>query len=106
MSVIGLFLYGCGNNTTEPDLRTECQKKNVGYITFTNNSSDPFDVFVNNTLYKQMPGNTYTAKLAYPAGKSYTIKAQQAAGYIFTPTIRTTTFTLNQCDEKSFSFTD
>lgn len=87
------------------DNRTECQKENAGYFAFDNNSKDAYDIFVNGTYYKQMPGNTYTTKwIKYPAGKSYTIKVQQVSGYLFTPTVKSYNVTLNQCDEKTISF--
>lgn len=97
-----LLFTGCKNN--EPEL-TECQKENVGYFAFDNNSDDPYDIFINNTYYRQQPGNSISSKwIKYPAGKSYTIKVQQASGYLFTPTVKTYNITLNQCDEKTVSF--
>ena len=100
---IALIAISC--EETVEDNRTECQKENIGYIKFSNTSSDAYDVFVNNVHYKQQPGNTVSGSwLKYAAGKQYNIKVQQVSGYIFTPTVRNYTVTLNQCDEKTVTF--
>jgi hypothetical protein len=96
------ILFGCTSN--EPVL-TECQKENIGYFGFVNESSNAYDIFIDNKYYTQQPGKSHSSKwIKFPAGKQYTIKVQQVSGYIFNPTIKTYKVTLNQCDEKEIYF--
>jgi len=89
----------------EPDNRTACQKKNVGYMAFQNKSNDAYDIFINNEYFKQQPGNSYMQQYAeFPAGRAYVIKVQQVSGYILYPTVKTYNVTLNQCDQKNIVF--
>lgn len=98
-----LSLAGCQSEVE--DNRTECQKENVGYLAFQNTSDDAYDIFIDNKYYKQQPGNSVSSVWTkFPAGKSYNIKVQQVSGYLFSPTIKSYTVTLNQCDEKKITF--
>lgn len=99
---IVFILLGCA--TAEPDLRTECQKQNIGYFIFDNTSKDSYSIFVDNVLFQQQPGNTVSGKIKYASGKTYTIKVQQVAGYILYPTVKTYSVTLNQCDQKTITY--
>lgn len=100
---IALVLISCESQVE--DNRTECQKENIGYVKFNNNSSNPYDIFINDVYYKQQPGNSISSTwIKFDAGVAYTIKVQQAAGYIIYPTVKTYNFTMNQCDEKTISF--
>lgn len=99
------FLSFASCEKNEPVL-TECQKQNIGYITFENNSKHAFDIWINNKYYKQQPGKTIAKNIVFDAGKSYTIDVKQVAGYIFYPTEKRFDITLNMCDEKTIIYTD
>lgn len=102
--VVILSLAACEKE--EPDLRTECQKNNIGYVTFRNQSTHAFDIWIDNEYYRQQPGNTYINKVSFQAGYSYKIYVKQVAGYVFYPTEKTFNITVNMCDEKEISYTD
>jgi len=107
--VVAFLFFGCEREPVDlptVDLRTECQKQNIGYITLSNGYKDAYDVFVNSVYYKQVPANSHIDNIKYAAGKSYTIKIQQVSGYILYPTVKQFTLTLNQCDNKGVDFTN
>lgn len=65
-----------------------------GILKFTNNSSNPYNVFVNNVLkISNLAGNTSNIYF-YPPG-NYSIRVEQQSGYVLYPTIKTYTGTLN-----------
>ena len=65
-----------------------------GKLKFTNNSINPYNVYVNNVLkISNMPGGT-TNSYFYSPG-NYSIRVEQQSGYIFNPTIQTYSGTLN-----------
>ncbi len=103
---LGVFLFLSSCEKEEPDLRTECQKNNWGYITFRNQSTHAFDIWIDNDYYRQQPGKTYINKVPVEAGYSYKIYVKQVAGYIFSPTEKTFNVTINTCDEKEVIYTD
>lgn len=99
-----IMLAGCKKDEPQAPL-TECQKENIGYIAFYNNSNDAYDIWIDKDYLKQQPGNSYTKNYyKLPAGRAYSIKVQQVSGYIFTPTVKTYNVTINQCDEKKITF--
>ena len=58
--------------------------KGTGLIKFTNNSSNPYDVYVNGTLVHEMSGKSVESD--YHLEGTYTIRVLQVSGYVFTPT--------------------
>jgi hypothetical protein len=100
---VSLFLLSCAEK--EVDNRTRCQKENIGYLAFRNTSNHAYDVFIDGVFDRQMPGNTISSRFKeMPAGKAYTVRVQQVAGYIISPTVRTYNVTINMCDEKYVTF--
>jgi hypothetical protein len=67
--------------------------KSTGTLKFTNNSSNPYRVYVNNVVVGDQPGGTVTT-LKYSLTGSYTIRVLQLSGYAFTPTDKTYTGSL------------
>lgn len=64
-----------------------------GKLSFSNISSNPYDVYINNVLLiTNMPGGTIDSGVL-PIG-NYTIKVVQKSGYILNPTIKTYTGSL------------
>jgi len=60
----------------------------TGTITFTNNSSNPYKVYINGTEYFTMDGGT-SRSVTYLPVASYTLRVLQVSGYVFTPTDQT-----------------
>lgn len=81
MSVLSLALLGCEKENDKEDekkpaSKTECEKKNVGYLKVVNNSDCPFDILEKSTsdlLGKS--GAHVTLDNIELAPKSYTIQA-------------------------------
>ncbi|MCX6172276.1 MAG: hypothetical protein NT048_05490 [Flavobacterium sp.] len=65
-----------------------------GILTFNNNSSNPYKVYVNNVLkITNLAGNS-TDSYFYSPG-NYSIRVEQISGYLLYPTIKTYMVTLN-----------
>lgn len=64
-----------------------------GILIFTNNSSYPYNVYVNDQILITMDGNS-TKSYYYPPA-NYSIKVVQQSGYFFSPTIKTYNVTLS-----------
>ena len=87
---------GCLNNyngagftatplTANTNNSVTCVLTSTGTLIFTNNSSDPYQVYNNGTLmFVANPGTTYTYN--YKPTANYIIRVVQVSGYVFTPT--------------------
>lgn len=84
------------------DKREDCYKKNIGYLTLENNSSDPFNVYIDNLPAWRMEGKT-TKTIELSTG-SHSIKVLQISGYWFYPTAHDHTATIKACRESTFKF--
>ena len=66
-----------------------CKKessKPAGSIMLVNNSSNPYDIFVNGKLtIDDMPGGTFKELTSTPVG-NYSVRVLQVSGYAFYPT--------------------
>jgi hypothetical protein len=93
-------ISGCKTNiggsvsTTNPIIKNTDNQvgtvlKGTGLIKFTNNSSNPYDVYVNGTLVHEMDGNSVESD--YHVEGTYTIRVLQVSGYLLTPTDETFT---------------
>jgi len=60
----------------------------TGTISFVNNSSNPYKVYINGTEYFTMNGGT-SRNITYLPVASYTIRVLQVSGYVFYPTDET-----------------
>ena len=65
----------------------------TGILKFINTSTNPYNVFINNTLEISNMNGGITKSYNFPSG-SYTIRVEQQSGYLFSPTIETFNTTL------------
>lgn len=65
-----------------------------GILKFTNNSSNPYNVFVNNVMKISNLAINTSSSYFYPPG-NYSIRVEQQSGFLFKPTIISYTGTLN-----------
>jgi hypothetical protein len=66
----------------------------TGILKFSNNSANPYKIFINGTELGQIDGNTTTSLPYVPTG-SYSIRVLQVSGYAVYPTDKTYTGTLD-----------
>ncbi len=86
-----------------------CSKETIqptGSILIVNNSSNPYDVFINGTFeINDMPGESAQSFEKKPTG-SYSIRIKQVSGYLVYPTEETYEGTLSDKGTLVISFPD
>lgn len=86
-----------------------CTKETIpttGSILIVNNSSNPYDVFINGALeINDMPGESVQNFDKKPTG-SYSIRIKQVSGYLIYPTEKTYEGTLSDKGTLVISFPD
>lgn len=95
--LLSTVLFSCtkGENAGKPSA-TE------GIIRYTNNSTNPYDIYLDGSSVGSIDGKKYFEKKVNVG--THTVKAIQAAGYVLYPTERTATITLTSKQEKEFVF--
>jgi hypothetical protein len=88
--------------TSISDSRPACEVNSTSGLILTNNSNNPYDIEVNGIPQARMPGRT-TSTLVLRAG-SYTLKATQVSGFIFSPTIVNNTLNAVACQNYTWQF--
>ena len=73
-----------------------CAVNNTATITVDNNSSNPYNLYINGKLYGKIPGGGLTNPIEIPSG-DVTLKGVQVSGYVFSPTIKEETVTTTSC---------
>ena len=76
----------------EAVLEAENQREKYGNIVIHNESSNPYDIYVNGKYLREL-GGKHKLTLKRKLG-TYKIKAEQTSGYLFDPTINNRTVTL------------
>jgi hypothetical protein len=72
-------------------------------LLFTNTSSNPYNVYVNGIYFGSVSGKT-SKSVTVNEGNSVTLKAEQVSGYVFYPTIKTSTTNFVRCSSYSWQF--
>lgn len=90
------------NTTTQQPSEPEPDPCPTGKVVMVNNSSNPYDIFVNGAKDTQQPGKS-KGTLTLAKG-NYVIKVQQVSGYIAYPTVKEYNISLSGCDEKTISY--
>lgn len=76
----------------------ECEGKEFGYLNITNNSSNPYDIYVDNVYQVRIPGKS-PQNIAINEGGNHTLYAKQVSGYAFKATERTASLTVERCKQ-------
>ena len=74
----------------------------TGTIRYTNQSSNPYTIYLDGTSKGSLDGGKYTEFTVYKGDHS--TKAEQISGYVVYPTVRTGTVTIAGGDSKEFIF--
>lgn len=96
---------GCKNNTLLQKATAGLLTKNknniiesyiqpVGWLTFTSNSTNPYQIFVNDVSVISSQAGGSTKSISFPGG-AVTVRVLQLSGYVITPTEKTYTGTLS-----------
>lgn len=101
--IYSLVLFSVFSCTKEEAEKLECETENIGYITITCTSDNPYNVYIDGVFEFQLPGNTFRDDYEVSAG-THTLKAEQVSGYILYPTIREITVSISHCDKRSWVF--
>lgn len=83
-------------------LLASCTKDDTGTVRFSNNSSNPYELFINGESKGEFGGLTWR-NFDLDAG-SYTLKATQVSGYILFPTVKEGQITLKAGESLEWSF--
>jgi hypothetical protein len=93
---VGTFLISSCSDDTEVDL---CQE---GTVRFTNNSSDPYDLYINGVYRSEISGNTFM-EYDLPEGQ-HSARVEQVSGFVLFQTTRETTLNVFGCQDTSWVF--
>ncbi|MEZ0610426.1 hypothetical protein ACAW74_18070 [Fibrella sp. WM1] len=86
------------NTTTEP-----CKRDSFGWFRFSNNSNNPYDVYINNVFWGRVSAKTVTSQAKANVGP-YKLYAKQVSGYVLYATERETTAAITSCSEYTWQF--
>ncbi len=95
-----LLLISCSKEEAE---KLECETENIGYITMTCTSDNPYNIYIDGVYTFQMAGNTFRDDHELSAG-THSLRAEQESGYLIYPTIREIDLTIGQCEKRSWVF--
>jgi len=98
-----VLLFLIASCTKEDAEKLECETENIGYVTITSTSDNPYDVYVDGSFEFRLQGNTFVDDYELSAG-THTLKAEQVSGYLIYPTIKEVTISMSHCDKKSWVF--
>lgn len=98
--LFGTILTSCTKEDVE---QMECESQDIGYVTITNTSENPYKVSIDGSFVFNLEGNTFKDDYELSSG-SHTFKAEQISGYLVYPTVREATEDIGQCDKKSWVF--
>ena len=99
LSIAALItLFSCSKEKVE---KRECESQNIGYITITNTSDNPYNIYIDGIFKFQLSGNTFEDDYEVNSG-THVFKAKQVSGYILYPTVVEITTYIGQCEKKSW----
>jgi hypothetical protein len=96
-----IFWSSCSKNKNEPS-KSDCEVNKYGTITVSNNSSNPYNLYIDNTFKMQIAGKAITEKIRIDQGNSRKLYAKQVSGYILYPTEKTENFNVISCSDYSW----
>jgi len=95
--IICILFFGCST-----EQKKDCEENKYGTITIENNSSNPYDIYANNTFLVRVFGNTISSNLKIQEGNNIKFYAEQSSGYILYPTTRSISFNVVRCSKYSW----
>lgn len=105
-----LFIAGCQKEETTPpnnnppvDNRPLCEKNNQGEMTLFSGKSNPYKVYVGGD-YKGTVAAYGSFALKNVASDCYSVRIEQASGFIVYPTVYNANICVLQCKNTEYSF--
>lgn len=80
-----------------------CYEEQIGFFTITNQSTNPYDVWIDGQLVGRLDGQKFISDYEVAAG-THSVYVKQVSGYLLFPTEITKSFTLTACQELGFVF--
>lgn len=96
----GLYVYNFINEA-QP---LECETNKVGTIIFRNNSSNPYDVFVDDKYVLRVTGKSQSQRIFIREADNRKLYAKQVSGFVMYPTERTNYLNVVSCSDYSWQF--
>ena len=94
---------GSTGSESPTSIREDCDYYNYGILNVTNNSTNPYEIYVDGKLATTVSGKT-TTTIAVKVGYRE-FKAVQKSGYLFFPATRESTANVVKCNNYFFSIT-
>lgn len=93
--LVSIFLFACEKVETLPD----CEKNKTGTMTVSNNSTNPYDLYIDNVLTARLAGGTISSKFTVAEGNGRKFYVKQVSGFVLFPTEKTQTFNVVSCSD-------
>lgn len=79
-----------------------CENSKIGTITISNNSSNPYDVYVDGSFETRLSGNTISQEISIKEGNNRMLYAIQVSGFLIYPTERNKELNIVRCSNYSW----
>ena len=77
----------------------ECEANKTGNITIINNSTNPYDIYIDDVLLKRLSGKSKTDKIPIKEGNNRKLYAKQVSGYAMYPTEKKSLLNVVRCSD-------
>ncbi len=96
MFSIGLvLLFGLGSCGKD---QKPCEAEKYATFQISNNSSNPYDIWIDNVYQFRLNGNSISAQIKVSEGNNRKFYAKQVSGFILFPTEKTDNFAVLRCN--------
>lgn len=99
--LLPILFSACIKENTEP-AKAECELKKYGSITVSNNSKNPYDVYIDGVVVIQLAGGTISTPIKINEGNGRKLYAKQVSGYLLYPTEKSADFNVISCSDYSW----
>lgn len=86
---IFLMMAGCKKDNQQPGNGNGSTVVTTGTVYFKNSQSDPYKIYIDNVYQFTVSAGATSSAYTVTGGVTYQIKAEQASGYTFYPTVYT-----------------